>query len=546
MTLGIIRTMRNSTKQKKEKKGGEIMINLKNVSKSFGQQVVLRNVDMAVFEHEFIALVGRNGSGKTTLLKILASILEPDEGKVEMLNGLKVAYFPQEISLDDQKKSGKELLARIMGLAPEKVIGEIGSLFKKLRFSPEKLDSSIELLSGGEKSKLLLMLILSSNADIFLLDEPTNNLDLRGLVILENFIMSSSRGFLIVSHDRKFLERLVVGVIEINDETHNVEIYHPTTYTTYLTERKRKEKKEQELYKDYQNEKERLLETTRKKKQEAIRMARGPKKPRDKDKYIIGFKKDRSKKIASQASSLETRLARLQEIRRPLFRLPLNLRFQFSERSGDVVFRLKDIELNRDHFHLGPLNLEVDYGDHIAIIGPNGEGKTTLLEFLIGKQKPENGNGFVHLGSRVNIGYLPQEAGFHSQDNVLKYFLEKTEINESNARRILARFGFSADDIRIKAQDLSPGERSRLILSTLMAREVNCLILDEPTNHLDPEALDRLEEALKNFTGTIVMVSHDRYLIDQISITKTYLMENGKLFPLRDYHDYENLVLSEK
>jgi ATPase subunit of ABC transporter with duplicated ATPase domains len=525
-----------------KRRGGGVMIHLKNVSKSFGGQVVLKNVNLAVFEREFIALVGRNGSGKTTLLKIMAGILEPDEGEVEMLNGLRVAYFPQEIPEEEQKKTGKELLAEEMGLALEKVVGEIGALLKKLRFPAKKLDSPIETLSDGEKSKLLLMAILSSNADIFLLDEPTNNLDLHGLIVLENFIMSKSSGFIVVSHDRKFLDRLAVGVMEMDDQTHNVEIYHPFTYNAYLKERRRKEEKEWKLYESYEKERRRFLEAARKKKEKASRMARRPKKVRDKDKYVIGFKKDRARKVASQASSIEKRLEHLEEIKRPKRGLPLNLEFRFFERSGDVVFRLNKVEVKYDDFHFGPIDIEVTYGDRIVILGPNGEGKSTFLEILTGNRQPESGR--VHIGSRVKVGYLPQKMIFGSQEKVLRYFLEKTGLDQANTRKTLARFGFCADDMSVKINSLSPGERSRFILATLMASEVNCLILDEPSNHLDPEALDRLEEALRQFTGTIIMVSHDRYFIDQVGATKTYLIEHGRLDILRDYHEYENKVLS--
>lgn len=528
---------------KYKKKGGETMINLKNISKGFNGQIVLQNVNLSVFGQERIALVGANGSGKSTLLKILAGILEPDEGKVEKTSNLKVVYFPQEIPQENLKKTGRELLTQEMGITPERVLGEIGMLCKQLRFPVEKINARAETLSGGEKSKLMLIFILKSQADIFLLDEPTNNLDLQGLILLENFILTDKHGFLIVSHDRKFLDRLVAGVVEMNEEIHNVEIYHHVSYTSYLNERKRREKREQEAYEAYQIEKQRLLETARRKKQEAIKMARGPKQRRDNDKYIVGFKKDRSKKIASRASAIEKQADRLQEVKQHKHRLPLNLRFQFSKRSGNIIFRLKNIEVVRNHFRLGPLDWEVNYGDRIAILGPNGQGKSTLLQILTQERKIDN--GFFSIGSMVKIGYLPQETDFKSGEYLLDYFLRTIKINQSDARRILARFGFSTDDIKLSTQDLSSGEKSRLILATLMAQDINCLLLDEPTNHLDPEALDRLEQALKEFSGTIVMVSHDRYLIDQVGITKTCLMENGKLSGLRDYREYEQKIILE-
>jgi len=519
------------------------MIILKNVDKNFNRRIVLQNVNLSVSEHESVALIGANGSGKSTLLKILAGVLEPDRGQIEKSSDLKIIYFPQEIAQEDQRKTGREFLAQKMKIAPEKVLGKIGILCRQLNFPIEKIDTPIRTLSGGEKSKLMLMFILKSQANIFLLDEPTNNLDLQGLVILENFILANQHGSLIVSHDRKFLDKLTSNVIEIDEETHNVEVYRHVSYTSYLNERKKREQKAQEMYEVYQTEKQRLLKSARSKKQEAKKMSSGPVRKRDKDKYIVGFKKDRAKKIASHALTIEKRISRLKEVKQLKHRLPLNLRFQFSQRSGDIVFQLKGVGLTRNCFRLGPLDWEVNYGNRIAIIGPNGQGKTTLLQILT--QECKKYNGLVQIGSKVKIGYLPQEIDFKPNEDILSYLLRTAKLSQSDARRILARFGFFADDIKTNTWNLSSGEKSRLILAGLMAQEVNCLILDEPTNHLDPEALDRLEQALKSFSGTIVIVSHDRYMIDQINITKTFLMENGRLISLHDYHEYEQKIISE-
>lgn len=519
------------------------MISLKNITKSFDGQTVLQNVNLSITEYESIALVGKNGSGKSTLLKILADLLKPDKGQIEKSSNLKIAYFPQEIPQEYRKKTGKEFLAQKMDTISQKVLGNIGILCKQLNFPAEKIDIPIEDLSGGEKSKLMSMFVLRSQADIFLLDEPTNNLDLQGLIVLENFILTNQHGFLIVSHDRKFLDKVVSNIIEIDEDVHSVNIYHNVSYVSYVNEKKRREQKSQEMYDSYQTEKQRLSKSARNKKQEARKMSNGSAKKRDNDKYITGFKKDRARKIASHASVIEKRMNRLKKVEQPKRHLPLNLHFRFLQRSGDIVFQLEDIELTRNHFHLGPLNLEINFGDRIAILGPNGQGKSTLLQILI--QECEKYSGCIRIGTKVKIGYLAQEINFKPDENILSYFLKITKMNQSEARRILARFGFLADNIKINLQDLSSGEKSRLVLATLMAREVNCLILDEPTNHLDPEALDRLEQALRKFSGTIIMVSHDRYLIDQIDITKTFLMENGKLTKLRDYHEYEERIITK-
>jgi len=302
-----------------------------------------------------------------------------------------------------------------------------------------------------------------------------------------------------------------------------------------------KEKQELEAYNNYQKERKRLEETVLLKKQEAKKIQKGSKKPRDKDKFIAGFKKDRSKKIASQASNIEKRLKRIEKINHPRQPLPLNLRFDLVERSVDIVFRLEKVKANYNNFSVGPIDLEIHYGDRIVILGPNGEGKTTLLKLLMGKIRPNSGSSCI--GSRVNMGYLPQEVYFDYEEKILDWFLKNTQTDETNVRRILARFGFLREEVYAKIGKVSPGQRSRLILASLMARGINCLILDEPSNHLDIEALNRLEKALKTFSGTIVMVSHDRYLIDQIGVTKTYLIEKGRINTLLDYREYQRRIL---
>lgn len=519
------------------------MIFLKNISKTFGERIVLKNINISIFQRQRIALVGRNGSGKSTLLKILAGIISHDEGKREITRGTQIIYFPQEIPIEEYNKTGRDLLIKLVGKNKEKVLNEINAISNKLCLPIKKINSKIKTLSGGEKSKLMLAFILKSPADIFLLDEPTNNLDLRGLILLENFIVSSSKTFLIVSHDKKFLDKTTSNVIDINTQTHNIEIYKNCLYSDYLKKVKDKEKREIQIYENYLKEKKRLEKTIHKEKQKAIKMQKGPKKQIDHDKYIPAFKKDRSKKFSAKARSIEKRMMRLKEIKRPRYHLPLNLNFSFSERSGDIVFQLKDVEKKYDNFSLGPLSLTINYSDRIAIIGPNGEGKTTLLRLLTREQNPDK--GFIQIGSRVNVGYLAQEIIFNNKNTLLDYFLKTTGINESDARRIIARFGFFADDMRLKLKNLSPGKRSRFIIATLMAKETNCIILDEPSNHLDPEAFDHLEYALKNFKGTIIIVSHDRYLIDQIGITATYLMEHGKLSLIQDYYEYEAKILAK-
>lgn len=512
------------------------MISLKSISKSFGNKIVLKGINLTIFEKEKIAFVGKNGSGKSTLLKIIAGLLEPDQGIIEKPKDLKIAYFPQEIPKEEQEKTGEEFLAQKLFIKKDKVRGIISTLFQKLDFPERALKKRIKELSGGEKSKILLMLILKSSADVFLLDEPTNNLDLRGLILLEQFINNSQKGFCIVSHDRKLLEKFAKSVVEIDSQNQKIKTYrHLKSFAQYLQEKKNEERREQEAYEAYIKERQRLEAAVRFKKQEAQSIQKGPTKPRDNDKYVIGFKKDRSKKIASQASSIEKKIGRMEEIEKPRQPLPLNLKFHLAEKSGDIVLRLNKVIFRS----MGPIDLEVSYGDRIVIIGPNGEGKTTLLQIILGLTKIDQ--GLIQRGSNLKIGYLPQEIQFN-EDKVIDYFLQRTEIDEANARRILARFSFFEEEISSKVLEISPGQRSRLVLATIMAKPINCLILDEPSNHLDSEAINRLEGAIKDFKGTIIMVSHDRYLIDQINANRTVLLEKGKIKELKSYQEYEKSI----
>jgi len=213
------------------------MITLKNISKNFGNKIVLSGINLVISEKDKIVFVGENGSGKSTLLKIIAGLLEPDQGTIEISKNLKIVYFPQEIPKEEQKEKGEDFIAQNLHIEKDKIKGTLGNLLKQLDFSEKALKKKIEELSGGEKSKILLMLILKSSADIFLLDEPTNNLDLRGLILLEQFINNSQKGFCLVSHDRKLLERFAKNIVEIDDQNHSLKIYRGfKSFNQYLQE----------------------------------------------------------------------------------------------------------------------------------------------------------------------------------------------------------------------------------------------------------------------------------------------------------------------
>jgi len=422
------------------------------------------------------------------------------------------------------------------------------SLLQELGASPSILEKSIGELSGGEKSKITIVRIMLAPSDLLLLDEPTNNLDLPALVFLEKFIEKSNKSFLIISHDRKFLDNTVNKIVEI-DEFSRKSVIYDGNFSDYYTERTARIKREGDIYADQLEKREKIKKSTEEK---LGRMQNIEKVIKNKGKVnakILEIPQNtilrtKAGKMGRQARILKDKLEKMierEQIEKQPRRLPLKLSFEMSERSGTNVFDLMGVRKKVGGAVLGPLDISIQYGDRILIVGPNGAGKTTLVKMLLGETTPDGGE--IKRGTRLHIGYLPQEEGFTENVSVKKQFINAVgSVTEGDARKTLNRFGLSAEDVGKKIKDISPGERSRLILAIMMAKKVNCLILDEPSNHLDLEAMEQLEEALKTFDGTLVLISHDRHFIDNVDVHKTYMLKDGSLKHITDYHDYEHRV----
>lgn len=457
------------------------IISITNLSKSFDNFAVFKHADFSIQQGEKIGLVGSNGSGKSTLLKILNGSIKPDEGSVSISKGSDIGYIPQEFDADN--------------------------------------------LSGGEKTKKALAKIFSSQNDLLLLDEPTNNLDIEGLETLEKFVKESDKTFLVVSHDREFLDRTVNRIFEIDEVDKKLRIYDGN-FSSYLQARNARIEKEWAEYNDSVENKKRLEKTVEEKLRRADEISRS--KLPDNDKMQGKTKVEWGQRIFQRgAKLLKNRLENTEILEKPKEFLPLNINFEVGERSGDKVLELVSVIKKMPSETLGPINLLIQYGDKILITGENGSGKTTLLKMIMGEVFPDSGE--IKHGTNLKIGYLPQQEDFISEAKVKDEFIRHTKIEEGLSRRILNRFKLSTDDVNKKIKDLSSGERSRLIIATIMAQKVNCLILDEPSNHLDLQALESLEYAVKNFEGTLILVSHDRYFIKQIKPLKSFIIENGKL-----------------
>ncbi len=508
------------------------MLSIRHVSKSYGSRAVLDDVSLVVPPRARIGLAGPNGIGKSTLLRILAGIEPPDAGAVTA-NGL-VGYLPQE----PEARPGEtllELLARRTGVAeagrelarleaalPDALVEHAEALERflalggadlrpraaaacaELGLDPARLDQTVATMSGGEAARAGLAAILVARFDVFLLDEPTNNLDFAGLDRLERFVTETKAAVVVVSHDRAFLDRTVTRVAALEEGMPGI-LAFTSTWSEFAELRAQQRQSQYRRHGSAETELERIHEQDR-------RMARWEERG-----YGQGRKKKKSKDIAK---AYEKKAAQVAVVEKPWEPWQLRLTLRPRVRAGDVVLRLEGAEVERGDFRLGPLDLELGWQDRLAVLGPNGAGKTTLLRAMLGELPLAAGRR--RLGPGVIVGALEQRPTlFAGSDPLADAFRRESGLPESDARTLLAKFDLGADDVLRPAASLSPGERSRAVLALLTARGVNCLFLDEPTNHLDLEAIEELERALANFEGTLVVVSHDRRFLEAVSPSKT-------------------------
>ncbi|WP_306207639.1 ABC-F family ATP-binding cassette domain-containing protein [Actinoplanes sp. RD1] len=535
----------------------------RDLAAGHGDRVLFRSLDLVVAPGDVVGLVGVNGAGKTTLLRTLAGIVPVEAGSVSLSPPTAtVGYLPQE----RERRAGetvRDFLARRTGVGPAQAAmdaaaealaaGAAGAdetyataLERWLDLGGADLDERagevaadlglgvaldhpMTALSGGQAARAQMASLLLSRYDVFLLDEPTNDLDLDGLRRLEEFVGGLRAGALLVSHDREFLARTVTAVLELDLAQQQVNLYGGG-YEAYLEERERARRHAREDYEEYADKRASLEDRARMQRnwmETGVRNAR--RKSKDNDKIGRAMRAESTEKQAAKARQTQRMIERLEVVEEPRKEWELRMEIAAAPRSGSVVATLRDAVVRRGGFTLGPVTLQIDWADRVAITGANGAGKSTLLAALLGRITPDSGS--AHLGSGVVVGEVDQARGLFLGDEPLltAFGTAVPDMTDADVRTLLAKFGLKAAHVMRPAVTLSPGERTRAALALLQARGVNLLVLDEPTNHLDLPAIEQLESALATYPGTLLLVTHDRRMLEAVHTTRHLEVADGRV-----------------
>lgn len=531
-----------------------ILLQLNDVSKSFDGEEIFSDVHFEVKSHEKIGIVGRNGAGKSTLMKIIAGVDNYDEGHISKIKNLKVGYLTQQMTLDTnhtvweemskpfaklkqmeldmqaetnwlaehadayETETFKEHMSKYESLSNqfERLEGyqyesKIKTVLHGLDFTEDDFHRPVNDFSGGQKTRLSLAQMLLSEPDLLLLDEPTNHLDMETTQWLEDYLNYFKGAIVIISHDRFFLDKTVN---QIYDVALGAVQHYVGNYSKFITQRDQYYEKRMQEYERQQAEIKRLETFVEKNITRAS--------------------------TSGMAKSRRKVLEKIERIDKPMLDArSANIQFAFDRNTGNDVYHIRNLEIGYEHHPVtSPITLEVTKGDHIAVIGPNGIGKSTFIK-TIAERLPKISGEISH-GANLRVGYYDQkQAEFKSNKTILDYVWDQyPTMPEKDVRAVLGRFLFVQDDVKKVINDLSGGEKARLQLALLMLERNNVLILDEPTNHLDIDSKEMLEQALQDFEGTLIFVSHDRYFINQLANKIFDMDETGGTMYAGDYQYY--------
>ncbi|TDK25365.1 ABC-F family ATP-binding cassette domain-containing protein [Arthrobacter crusticola] len=535
----------------------------KSLAGGHGHRTLFTDLDLTVSPGEVVGVVGANGAGKSTLLRLLAGADAPAAGSVrtapadafvgwlpqehERIPGETVAAYLARRTGATAATAAMEQAAEALGsgtrLAEDTYAAALdhwlasGAADLEERIPPVLADLAVGVapdalmtsLSGGQLARVALAALLLSRFDLVLLDEPTNDLDLDGLARLESFIQNLRGGVVLVSHDREFLARCVTTVVELDLAQHKVAVYDGG-YDAFLEERAVARRHAREAYEEFADRKSDLLARARTQREWSSQGVRNAmKKNPDNDKIRRRASMESSEKQAQKVRQMESRIARLDEVEEPRKEWQLQFSIGAAPRSSSVAATLNQATVRRGAFMLGPVSLQVNGGERIGITGPNGAGKSTLLRLLLGHEAPAEGT--AALGASVAVGEIDQARRLLDEESPLGDAFERLmpQLSQAEVRTLLAKFGLKADQTGARVGSLSPGERTRAALALLQARGVNLLVLDEPTNHLDLPAIEQLESALEGYTGALLLVSHDRRLLENVRLDTRWEVDGGQV-----------------
>ena len=544
----------------------------KNLAGGFAHRTLFEGLDLTVAPGDVVGVVGVNGAGKSTLLRILAGDVEALDGTVNLAPAdAFVGWLPQE----HQRVTGETVagyIARRTGCtvatqamdAAAAVLADPGAaatgddpadaysaaLDHWLASGAADLDERLPAvladlgldsaairpestpmtaLSGGQAARVGLAALVLSRFDIVLLDEPTNDLDLDGLARLEEFVRDLRGGVVLVSHDREFLARSVTRVLEL-DLAQNTTTVFGGGYDSYLEEREVTRRHRRDEYDEFADKKADLVARARTQREWSSQGVRNAmRKAPDNDKIRRRAATESSEKQAQKVRQMESRIARLADVAEPRKEWTLEFTIGSAPRSSSVVATLDNAVVRQGDFVLGPVSVQVDAGERIGITGPNGAGKSTLLKLLLGRLQPDEGR--ASLGASVAIGEIDQaRADFSGPGRLVDRFEQWVPSwSTADVRTLLAKFGLRADHVERAVEELSPGERTRAGLALLQARGTNLLVLDEPTNHLDLAAIEQLEQALESYDGALLLVTHDRRMLANVRLDRSWVVDNGRV-----------------